>query len=192
MKKGDYIKALLRSPRTVFTSHDIALLWGDTGSNTTRVRLNYYIANGNLIRVRRGIYVKDNNYDRLELASRIMTPSYVGFETVLAREGVVFQFYGQIFAASYQTREILCDKQIYEYRKIKDIVLTNPAGLNQESPIATLERALLDIIYLNPQYHFDNLSPINWDKIQALVPIYRNNKMTARVNKIYKQFKSEN
>jgi hypothetical protein len=46
MQKGDYITAILRSSKTVFTTKDIALMWHEPSSNATRVRLNYYFRKG--------------------------------------------------------------------------------------------------------------------------------------------------
>ena len=40
------------------------------------------------------------DYNRLELATRIFTPAYVSFETVLAKEGLIFQYYNKITAAA--------------------------------------------------------------------------------------------
>src|SRR3990167_8668818 len=119
MKKGEYLSAILRSQQTVLTTKDIMLLWGETSSDAARVRIHYYAKNGNLYRIRRGIYAKDKNYDPLELATKICIPSYVGFETVLGGAGVTFQHYGQIFVASYVTRELTINNQTYSYKRIK-------------------------------------------------------------------------
>ena len=190
MKKGDYISSILRSNKTVFSFKDIALLWGNS-NNTARVRVNYYVKNGQLYRIRMGFYAKDKNYDKLELAAKIFTPSYVSFETVLAREGVIFQYYSQIFAASYLTRDIVCDNQTYSYRKIKGLVLVNNDGVKnkEECSIATKERAFLDTIYINKDYHFDNLSPLDWDKIFEMLPMYNNKRMAKKVKEFYEDFK---
>jgi predicted transcriptional regulator of viral defense system len=192
MDKGEYIKSILKSKKTVFTVADIALIWRDSSSNSTRVRLNYYARNGQLYRIRKGLYAKDSNYDRLELATRIFTPAYVSFETVLARAGIIFQYYDRIFAASYLAREIICDKQTYEFRKIKNTVLTNPAGIDQkgEYAIATPERAFLDTIYSHVDYHFDNLTSLDWDKVFELLPMYDNRRMAKKVNQFYKHLQS--
>ncbi|HOW56394.1 MAG TPA: hypothetical protein PKZ12_00215, partial [Smithellaceae bacterium] len=149
MKKP--ISAILKAKKTVFTFKDISLLWGLTDRKSAIAGINYYVSTGDLYRIRRGIYAKDKDYDKIELASRIYTPAYVSFETVLARAGIIFQYYGQIFVASYLTREIIIDGQTYIYRKIKDTVLTDAAGvLNQEgAAVATKERAFLDTIYIN-------------------------------------------
>lgn len=193
MNKGDYLKALLRSKKTVFSFEDVALIWGDSGTNAARVRLAYYLKNGELYRIRRGLYVKDKSYDRWEAATRIFTPSYVGFETVLAKAGVTFQYYSRIFVATYLTREIPCDGQIYQFRKIRDVILTNPTGIEHagERSVATVERAFLDTIYLHTEYHFDNLSPLDWDKVFELLPIYDNKRMAKKTNALFKHFKSE-
>lgn len=191
MKKGNYITSILRSNKTVFSFKDIALLWGDSDSNA-RARVNYYVRNCHLYRLRRGIYGKDKNYDKLELAIKIFTPSYVSFETVLAREGIIFQYYSQIFVASYLTRNIICDNQTYSYRKIKGQVLTNHAGIEnkKEISIAAKERAFLDTIYINKDYHFDNLESMDWDKVFEMLPIYDNKRMDKKVKEFYTYTKS--
>ncbi|MFW6160339.1 MAG: hypothetical protein ACOC57_04270 [Acidobacteriota bacterium] len=93
---------------------------GETNAALLKRRINYYVKNKELYSIRKGIYAKDRNYDRLELANKIYTPSYISLETVLSREGIVFQHYDQIFVVSYLTREITCDGQRYVFRKIKD------------------------------------------------------------------------
>ena len=185
------ISKILRSNNTVFTFKDISLLWNDTDKKATISAINYYVKTGNLHRIRRGIYAKDKNYNKLELATKIYTPSYVSFETVLTKAGVVFQYYSQIFVASYLTREITADGQKYSYKKIKDTILTNPLGIEikENYSIASLERAFLDILYLYKDYHFDNLSPLNWDKVFEILPIYDNKQMEKKVKQYYKAAK---
>lgn len=189
MQKGDYLTTILRSDKTVFTSKDLALLWQDPGSSATRVRVNYYIKKGDLYHIRKGFYAKNKDYNKLELATRIFTPSYISFETVLARDGLVFQYYDQIFVASYITREITVDNQVYSYKKIKDTVLINSFGIEhvEETSIATKERAFLDTLYVNNDYFFDNLHSLDWDKVFLILPIYDNKRMVKKVNQIFKK-----
>ncbi len=187
MKKGNYILAILRSKKTVFSFKDIALLWRDS-SKAARVRINYYVKNGDIYPVCRGFYAKDRNYDKFELATKIYAPAYISFETVLGRAGITFQYYGQIFLASRLTREITVDEQVFSYRKIKDLILTNGAGVeNKENySIATPERAFLDVLYLNKDYHFDNLSSLDRDKVFGILPVYNNQRMAKKVKEIFK------
>lgn len=170
------------------------LLWGETASNKAKTRINYYVKKRDLHRVRRGFYVKDENYNRFELATKIYTLSYISFETVFVRAGINFQYYQKIFVASYLSREIKTNEQMYYYRKIKDSILTNSLGLESKDnySIASPERAFLDVIYLNKDYHFDNLSILNWDKVFEILSIYGNNKrMNKTLRQYYQNYKKE-
>ena len=192
VKKGEYLDILLRSKKTIFSTKDVALLWSSTNISAAKVRLSYYTKKGQLIRLRKGVYAKDRNYNRYELATKILKPSYVSFETVLGASGMTFQYYSQIFVASYVKRDITCDGQLYSFRTIKNSVLINPKGINQdrEYSIASKERAFLDTIYRSKDYHFDNLSPLNWDKVFELLQIYENKKMEKKVKEYYEYYKS--
>ena len=190
----DYLSNLLRSKNTVFTFKDVSLVWGEISAERAKKRIYRYVKSGKLYAVRRGVYAKEKNYDKVELAVKIYTPSYVSFETVLAKAGIIFQFYTQIFAASYLTREITADKQVYSYRKIKDSILTNNAGIERKNnyAIASAERAFLDVLYLNKDYHFDNLSPLDWDKVFEVLPIYKNKRMEKKAKKYHESFQASN
>lgn len=181
MKKG-FLNEILRSHQTVFSFKDLGLMWGGIDRLTAGARVHYYTRKGHLYPVRKGLYAKDKNYDKFELATKIFTPSYISFETVLGRAGITFQFYEKIFVASYQSREITCDGQMYHFRKIKGTILTNGLGVEnrQTYSIASPERAFLDVVYLFKDYHFDNLSPLNWDKVQKILLIYGGNKRMAK------------
>lgn len=177
------ILSILRREDTVFTFKDILLASGETNVPLLKRRINYYVKNKEIYPIRRGIYAKDKNYDKLELATKIFIPSYVSLETVLAREGVLFQHYSQIFVVSYLTREISCDGQMYVFRRIKDVILANSLGIEQKKnyAIASLERAFLDTLYLNKNYYFDNLAPLDPKKLLELLPLYRNQALARRL-----------
>ncbi len=189
MKKGQYLNTLLRSPQTIFSTKDISLLWGEKNESSARERLRKYVKKGQLIRLRRGIYAKDEKYNAIELATKIYTPSYISFETVLGSEGAVFQKYSQIFAASYISREVHVRGQLFIYRRIKDSILTNSKGVIKKENyyIASLERAFLDTAYLQRNYYFDNLSHIDWDAVFDIMPIYGNKSFNKRIHTLYTQ-----
>lgn len=190
--KKDYLLDLIRAKNTVFTTKEIALLWGESDVNFVRKKIDRYLKFKKLYSIRRGVYIKDNNYDKYELATKIFTPSYVSFETVLAKAGVIFQFYSQIFTASYLSRELIIDGQAYVFKRIKNSILLNKAGIQNEETyfIASPERAFLDVIYLNKEYYFDNLSNLNWEKVLEILPIYGGNKrMEAKIKKYYAQYR---
>lgn len=184
----------MRSKKTVFTFKDLILLWGESDTNFVKKKIYRYVKAGRMNSIRKGVYSKGKDYDKYELATKIYTPSYVSLETVLGAAGITFQMYGQIFAVSYQTKEIECDGQKYSYKKIKDTILTNQLGIESREnyDIASPERAFLDVIYLNKDYHFDNLSALNWDKVYEILPIYGGNKRMAKMVKMYYQSNKQN
>lgn len=190
--KGEYLEVLLRSPKTVFSTKDAALLWSEEREQTVTSRLNKYVKVGKLIRVRRGIYVKDKNYDRFELATRIYTPSYISFETVLTRAGINFQHYDTIFVASYITREIEVGGQKILFIRMKDYVLSDTVGIERAEgySIAGKERAFLDRIYISKDYHFDHLDVLDWDKVFEILPIYNNKRVEKKVREYFKHYQS--
>lgn len=190
--KGEYLGVLLRSKRSVFTVKDVALLWGENEESTVSSRLNKYAKSGKLIRVRRGIYAKDKDYNRFEMATRIYTPSYISFETVLTRNGINFQYYNNIFVASYINREIKVDNNRVTFTRMKHYVLSNTLGISHVDDIAMAlkERAFLDRIYISKDYHFDNLQGMDWDKVFEILPIYHNKRMIKKVNEYFKHYKN--
>jgi hypothetical protein len=188
--KGEYLETLLRSDKTIFSIQDVSLMWGEENESIISIRLNKYAKAGKLIKVRRGLYVKDQSYDRFELATRIYTPSYVSFETVLTREGVNFQYYGNIFVASYINREINVGEQKITFVRMKDYVLSNTIGIEHKGgyAIASRERAFLDRVYVSKDYHFDNLANLNWDKVFEYLPIYHNKRLDKKIKEYFKSY----
>src|SRR3989338_1358534 len=133
---------IYRSPQSVFTLKELAVLIGETDEDRLKSKVNYHIKKGRMIALRRGIYAKEK-YNPLELANKIFVPSYISLETVLQEAGVNFQYYKTIFVVSYLSREIKINDHIVRYRKIQDRILSHPLGIRQENgyAIATPERA---------------------------------------------------
>ena len=189
--KGEYLEVLLRLPQTIFSTKDVSLLWNENNESIITDRLKKYVKVGKLIRVRRGLYAKDKNYNRYELATRINTPSYISFETVLGSSGMTFQYYGNIFVASYIKRNMKVDGQKIEFVRMKDYVLSNTLGIENSDGYAraTKERAYLDRIYVSKKYYIDNINPLDWDKVFEILPIYHNKRMEKTIKMYYSEFK---
>jgi hypothetical protein len=190
--KGEFLEVLLRSSKTIFSTKDVALLWKENDNAVVTDRLKRYFKSGKLTRPYRGLYAKDKNYNRFELATRIYTPSYISFETVLTRTGINFQFYDNIFVASYVTRDIQAGDQRISFIRMKDYVLSNTVGIEHANGIATAmkERAFLDRIYISKDYHFDNLNALDWNKVLEILPIYNNKRMEKRVKQYFEHNKN--
>lgn len=184
---------LYSSKNTVFTTKEISLILGETNLNRLKSKINYFVKKEVFLNIRRGLYAKNSDYEILEAANKIFTPSYISLETALQRNGVVFQDYGKtIFVLTYQTREIKLGGYTISFNKIKDEILTNSQGIINENgyAIAGVERAFLDRIYLSKNYYFDNLGPIDWDKAKPLLKIYQNQSMKRRFKQYVKDFRA--
>jgi len=193
MRKTDFLLEIYKKKQTVFTLSEIALLFPQISYQNLKRKIFYYVKMGKILKLRKGIYGKED-FNPLELANKIYTPSYISFETVLKKEGIIFQETSIIFAASYLTRRIECAGVKIFYRKIRDEVLINPKGIEKEENyfLASKERAFLDAVFVYKNYYFDNLSPLNWEKVFELLKIYKNKALEKRVNQYFKIYKEEN
>jgi hypothetical protein len=179
------VAKLYQSTKTVFTTKDLALIWQENEPSKLHAKISYYAKQKVLICLTRGVFVKNKTYDPKELATSLYIPSYISFETALREAGIIFQHYDTIFIASKWSKTVTVDNRTLVFRKLKDAVLYNPAGIiNQGNySIATPERAFLDMLYLFPKYYFDNLEPINFQECSCLVEIYNNEQLRKRVKK---------
>jgi hypothetical protein len=186
--KREVLFTIYQSNKSVFRLNEIAMLSQETNFNSLNQKLNYYVRTGKLENPRKGVYAKPG-FNPEELACSVFTPSYISLEYVLQRSGVIFQYTSLITSISYLSREIEIKGETYRFRKIKDRLLVNTSGIVQKSNfvnIATPERAFLDLIYLESGFFFDNLNPLDKEKIDKLLPGYQSKALKERVNKLFK------
>ena len=184
-QNSDIIFTVYNDHRTVFTLNDIALLVGESDFNSLNRKMHYYVGRGKLLRPRKGIYVK-KDYNPEELACKLYTPSYISLEYILQEAGVIFQFDSRISSVSYLSRTVEIEEREFSYRRIKGEIMVDTKGITRGRNInkATVERAFLDTLYLNGDFYFDNLNPLDKLLVYKLLPIYNSKALTARVNKI--------
>lgn len=178
---------LYKDIRSVFRLIDVAMLCGESQQKSLSKKLNYYVHKGQLENPRKGIYAK-KGYNSEELACILYTPSYISLEYILQKAGIVFQYDRQISAVSYLSRSLEVDNQSYRYRKIKNSVLLNPTGIkigDRYVSTAIPERAFLDKLYLEPDFYFDNLNPLNLDLINKLLPLYQSKSLTDKIKNYF-------
>lgn len=186
--KIDIVLAIYKESRTVFRLKDIAILVGEESFQSLNKKLNYYVQTGKLENPRKGIYAKPN-YNIEELACSIFSPSYISLEYVLQKAGVVFQYDSRITSVSYLSRDIEVENQQFTFRKIKGSTLVNTLGIIRQTNhinIASPERAFLDLLYLEKDYYFDNLNPLDKDLINKLLPLYQSKPLSIIVTKMIK------
>lgn len=183
------IISLSASEKSVFTISELALFWKISNKNVLRVIINRSVKSGYLIKIQRGVYaLNKKEIDVFELANKLKKRSYVSFETVLAKEGVIFQWYDAIFSAGDRAADIENKFGKFQYRMMPERVLDNGKGIinNRKYFIATKERAFCDKIYKDGIGYFDDLSGLNKEKTFEIAKIYNNKRLLADVKKILK------
>jgi len=191
MIKGNIIE-LYKSKNDVFTIKDIALIWKENNSNNLKSKIKYYLDEGKLFSVRRGVYAKIKDYNIFEAVNKIYSPSYISFETILQKEGLIFQYTEEIFLVAQLSKQIEINKRKIIYRKLKKEILLNKNGVIYENNYyrATKERAFMDMIYLNKNYSFDNLRTIGWAKCFKMLDIYNQKTLRQALNFYSQNYKN--
>lgn len=185
-QKDRFIFKLYQVSATVFRPTDLALLFNNPNNQNLKAQINYYVKKGVLLSPRRGIYTK-TQYDKLELATKIFSPSYISLQTVLLKESIIFQPYETIFCVSYLTRLVKIDGLTIQYRKVKNEVLLNPKGITREEnySLASKERAFLDSLYFYGDYYVDNPDALDRKLIKDLLPLYGQKTMYQKAKGTY-------
>jgi hypothetical protein len=185
--KKNFNAAIYQAGQTVFTLKELAVLLEEKNFDNLKAAVHYYVKKNMIMQIRRGIYAKEH-YDPLELAVKIYPPAYVGFETVLFKEGMVFQYDETITIASYLSREVRAGNYNLRYRKLKESLLTSPEGLEFRSyfTIAEKERAFLDILYLDRNFYVDYTDKLDRKKIFKILPIYENLNLEKKIREMFK------
>lgn len=177
---------LYRSGMSVFSICDAMVIT----KNPDRTAMSRILAalekKGVLKRLRKGIYSLPE-YNIYEFGNKIITPSYLTMESVLREEGVIFQVDNVITYASYQTRRLFWEEEIvFHYRKMKQEILFDNRGKIYRGGYtrASLERAFLDMCYVDKWRTYENITPIDKNKVKKLLPIYNNAALVERVSTI--------
>lgn len=188
--EGRSLTSLLNSTtKTVFTTKDFNKIWKYENYNSLIQRLEYLSKTGKITRIRKGLYsINGRKVNELELANKLRTPSYISFETVLYQSGIIFQWDRKITLAGKESIRMRVIGLEIIFRQMKDEILLNNDGIRRKKNyfIASPERAVLDTLYINPDFHFDNLRPINFGKLEKLAENYNRQSIIKLVERLKK------
>jgi predicted transcriptional regulator of viral defense system len=138
------------------------------------VTLNRLVRYGVLIRLRQGVYqVAMQAADPACIANQLVYPSYLSFESALARYGILSQMpYILTFATTQRTHRMVLGETTVEFRQLKGELFfgyTVQANLYVAEP----EKALLDQLYMvarglsDLKPHALDLSQLDSDRLQT-------------------------
>ncbi|OGO32652.1 MAG: hypothetical protein A2Z16_16020 [Chloroflexi bacterium RBG_16_54_18] len=135
------------------------LLAGKVNPNVVRLQLSRWKKRGRVYQLRRGLYALAPPYQKVKphpflIANRMQRASYISTQTALA-------FYGLIPDTVYITSSVTVGRPerletplgVFEFRHIKSELLRGYRMTdlgNQQALVATPEKALLDLVYLQP------------------------------------------
>ncbi|OGJ44361.1 hypothetical protein A2272_05815 [Candidatus Peregrinibacteria bacterium RIFOXYA12_FULL_33_12] len=178
------ISTLIKSGKTIFTTKELSDLW-DVSYDSTKTSTLRKIKNEEFIYLKRGIFALSENYNKYELACKIMHGSYISLYTVLKDEGVIFQEFRTIYLIGTRAKEILIKNIRYEYHTIQNILyLTLGVKFYKNYSIATKERAILDSFFLfDTDFSDFNINSFDTELFLKLSKFY--NKKTQKKAKIF-------
>lgn len=164
------------------------LLAGEVDVADVRKQLSRWTTAGNLYQLRRGLYALAPPYQSVTphpflVANRLLQPSYVSLQAALAHYGLIPEFVA--VTTSVTTRrpgEWETPLGRYTFRHVKQSRFFGYERLavaeGQNAFVATAEKALLDLIYLEPgaddpaylaELRLQNLEQLDLVRLQAQV-----------------------
>jgi predicted transcriptional regulator of viral defense system len=157
----------------VFHIDDLANLWKITNENTLYITLRRYVKQGALNRIYRGLYSLQplNKLNPYLLGLKAMREySYISTETVLVNHGIIQQSFDRITIVSSKSKKFYIGDYKYKSRQLAPKFLFQDIGINEKNGIkmASLERAIADLLYFNPRAYFDAHDKINWKAVEDI------------------------
>jgi len=136
------------------------LLAGDVDLADVQRQLSRWVKAGRLYQLRRGLYALAPPYQKVRphpflIANRLMQGSYVSLQSALAHYGLIPE-YVPVTTSVTSARPGRWQTPLgsYEFRHVQTDLLYGfhrmPLGGGQEAFVATPEKALLDLVYLEP------------------------------------------
>ncbi len=188
-KMAKKIDILHKSGKTVFSTNELALFWNAENKEILYVQIARAKEQGFLENIQRGLYALAGiNINALELAGILKKNSYISFETVLAKDGIINQWYGTYFSAAGRRMFVKNSYGRFDYRKLPDRILNNRLGIINEGNyfIASSERAIGDYFYKVGFQQLDDLTEIDKDKLLKISAIYNNKRLKTDILKLIK------
>ncbi len=183
------------------------LLAGKVNPDIVRLQLTRWTNSGRVYQLRRGLYAIAPPYQKVKphpflIANRMQRASYVSGQSALA-------FYGLIPDTVQLTLSITAGRPerletplgVFEFRHVKPellrgyrmLALHGQKALEQQALVATPEKALLDLVYLQPggdtpsylhELRLQNLERLDLDELRRQVETFHTPKLRRAVKTI--------
>lgn len=173
IRKINKQNALLEQDQRIFRTSDLSVLWEIENKNTLWTTIRRYIQRKILYKIHKGLYstIPLKKLDKYELGCAVSGYlAYVSAETVLQNSGIIFQNINTVTLFGKKKKEFEINGVSYLCRRLNQKYLLNRVYIEdtQRFSIATPERAVADVLNINPRYYFDNQLTINLKKINNI------------------------
>ena len=164
---------LAQQNEVLFHTSDLALLWNIADKNTLYTTIKRCCQRAELFRIFKGYYsiIPLSKLDPLLLGLKALHQySYISTETVFFQQGIISQPPSAITLISEVRKTFSIANNYYKCRQMAPSRLYQPDGIKQEGQlrVASIERAVVDLLYYNSAAHFDADMLIPWDAVKAL------------------------
>lgn len=185
------------------------LFAGNVDPRYIRLQLARWITSGRIYQLRRGLYSIAPPYQKRKphpflLANRLQRSSYVSLQSALAHYGLIPETVNSIVSVTTGRPErVETPLGIFEFRHIKSNLLFGYQMTDlgdQEALLATPEKALLDLVYLQPggeslkylqALRFQNLNRLNLDQLKQKSEAFASPKMREVAKNILQLIREE-
>lgn len=192
MKWEELLQIVGREP--VFSSS--VLKTGSVNPVDLGKQLSRWVKSGKLIQIRRGLYALSERYSKVQphpfyIANRIQRASYVSLQSALGYYGLIPEYVPAVTSVTTgrpQTFEIAVGDFIFRHIKKEfffEYTLIDVEN-NQSAFIASLEKSLLDLLYLTPgsddpsylsELRLQDLDRLNFQKFKTIAGYMENRKL---------------
>jgi predicted transcriptional regulator of viral defense system len=186
------------------------LLAGDVDPANVRRQLSRWTKAGRVYQLRRGLYALAPPFQKVKphpflVANRLVRGSYVSLQSALAHHGLIPEAVpvttsvGGVRPARWDT-----PLGVYAYRHVKTELLYGyqaiDVGSDQQAFVATAEKALLDLVHLQPrsdapeylrQLRLQNLERLDLDQLQNQAARAKSPKLCRAVDHVIELAKAE-
>jgi predicted transcriptional regulator of viral defense system len=186
------------------------LLAGDVDPANVRRQLSRWTRAGRLYQLRRGLYTLAPPFQKVKphpflVANRLARGSYVSLQAALAYHGLIPEVV-HVTTSVTTSRPARWDTPlgIYEYRHIKTELFygyqMTDVGADQQAFVATPEKALLDLVYLQPggdapeylgELRLQNLERLDLERLQGQVVRAQSPKLRRAAARVIKLAEAE-
>lgn len=183
------------------------LLAGKVNPDSVRIQLTRWVKSGRVYQLRRGLYALAPPYQKVKphpfvVANRLQRASYVSLQSALSFYGLIPDIVqATLSVTACRPRRWETPLGVYEFRRVKPdllrgyhmVKLQNGTKPAQGALVATPEKALLDLVYLQPggdgraylrELRLQNLERLNIGEFERLAKLFDTPKLNRAVETI--------